>query len=501
METGRPAPEGAGINPTVEKTVNALLNDAEKDALERISSQTPEATARIKNTLERRLKPYVTENEVIAQQLDTPEYKAFIKEADEFLGAKTGVAICPDGRISSFSLGDPRVTSFNRRLQGLPEIRKSTRTGKAVLNDPDLAASITTSIQEKKNGGDKTPEIVEFIGPHIHSQHPEHGCGACITKLKSKGRTPELGMKLGGIAEYFEELGDGFFAFDNVAEAAGGRGTTFDLAHDAFSQGFIVGLRQEYKNLNESLSLRENLSKLSQAKKILMTESLDSGFRQTILDEAAKLGKSRIDVNDFYKFAENAMLIGRIAQKLTMQEQEKGFQWLPDNIKQGKSDTAIKVFAYYALRNVVYRTLGNISSGQHHLLEHPERLIRVGPIGAEFNMQNIPFIQNAPRGRFEPIDIQGAKNLYHLSYEILQHQGVDFRQEGRIILVTGEYDQTLYANKKAARKGFNEIASVVRNNAAWIREELNDGVQAGEAIVIGCIYDPATRKLTNILSS
>lgn len=482
--------------------VTPLFNTARKDALARIKNPNFEIQSRIENALKRRFLPYIIENEIIASQLETQEYKKFIKEIDSFLGAKVGIGACPDGRVSPFSLVDPRVASVHRRLQGLPETRESTTEDNCwVLNDPDLAASITTEIQERIEEG-KNPELIEFLGPHIDSQTPKHGCGACIKKFLKDGRVPDTAMLQGGIAEYFNELGEGFYSFDKAAEFAGGKGTTFDLTHDSYSQGFIVGLRDTYSLFDPELSLRQNLTELARNRKILMTESLDRSFGQMILDEARKIGANGfIDTTDYTKFGFNAMLIGRIAKKITIDEETKGYKWIPDSIKEGKSETAIRVLAYHALRNVVYRTLGEIIPGQHTLQQHPEQLSRTGPIGSDYNTRNIAFVHSTPRGRFTEDDIDGTKSLYDLSYDILREQGTDLTKEGRIILVTGIYEETHHANKKLAKKQYNEVASVVLNNAAWIRKRFKGGIQTGDTIVIACLFDPLTKRLTHVLES
>lgn len=483
-------------------TVDALLKVAKKDALERLVEITPEKIDIINATLERSFRPYVAENETIAQQLDTPEYKAFTKEISTFLGAKVGFVVCSDGRILFLALSDPRVASVNRRPQGMLETRKSSgKNREYVLDDPDLGSSTKTIIQESKSDLNPTPELVEFVGTHIHSQDYENGCGAFKAKIKLEGQQPEVAMQQGGIPEYFEELGEGFFAFNNVAKNAGGKGTTFDLTHDAWTQGFIVGLRDQYKNFRKDLALKENLDGLSQEGKILRTTDLDEAFRKNIIDEALVEGIDKIDINDFTKFGENAMIIGKISLKLAKQEQENGFKFIPEVIRAGKSPTALRALAYHAIRNVVYRILGNIQPGAHDLLEHPEELTRLGPIGAEFNTVHIPLVQNTPRGRLTKKDVDGAITLFNLSSDFLKNQGIDMKKEGRIMLVTGEFDPTLYADDKARRKAYNDVESVVKNNASWMREKLAKGVEAGTAIIIGCIYDPTTRKLTNILAS
>jgi len=475
-----------------------LIIAAKKDAYER-SSGTSEVLRRIEAAIDRRFAPYARESEAISTQLETSKYTEFAKDTRDFLEAKVGVVACPDGRISPLSLIDPRVAGIHRRLQGLPETRLSTRNRVNVLNDPGLAAAIANDIGRSKLNG-KKPELTELVGPHIHSQNPQEGCGAALAKIIAQGGTAELGMRLGGIPDYFSELGDGFNAFDNVASAAGGQGTTFDLTHDAFSQGFIIGIREENRSFDPTLSLRQNLLSKAHEGKILMTELLTDLFKQSILDLATSMGQeSYVDIRDYNRFAENAIIIGRVAREITAQEEKKEYSWIPQAIKEGKTEAALRILAYHAVRNTAYRVLGNIIPGQHSLQHHPEQLIRVGPIGAEFNIRNIPFIQNAPSGSLRPEDLDGIRKLYGLSYGVLANQGVDLTSEGRIILVTGEHDPSRYARRATAQEEFQKEASVVRNNAAWVREMFFPSIRTGEAIVIGCIYEPGTKRLTHIV--
>lgn len=488
-------------NPEALDKSQGLIYNAKIASIER-SSKTPEAVRRIESAIERRFSPYVVENEEIADEISSEAYIKFTRKIKDFLDARVGFVACPDGRIIAISLGDPRVASVHRKLQGLPEVRRSTSVqDKFVLDDPDLAASIESGIEDKKESKpDSDVEVVEFVGPHIHSQHPDNGCGACAAKMQAKGHAVELGMRLGGITEYFGELNDGFFAFDNVAFANGAIGNTFDLTHDAYTQGFIIGLRDAYKEFDRNLSLRENLNKLSSERKILaVDEQLANSFRQTIKDRAKHLGvESNLNMRDYIDFAQKLIIIGQISKELTIEEEEKGLRWIPEHIIKDKTERAKRVLAYHSLRNVVYRVLGGIEPGSHALTEHPEQLIRIGPIGADFNVQNIPFIQSMPRGRIRPEDMDGVRGLYNLSYGVLKHQGVDLTTEGRIILVTGTYDQKRFGSTKVAKEEFNAVKSMVLNNAAWIRLNYEDSIATGETIVIGAIHEQGTRKLTHV---
>ncbi len=488
-------PGNGGISPDIYKPTFDLVNAAQADAFER-SDKKPDTLQRIHNGIERRFLPYVLENETIAAQLETERYQQFAQETASFLDAKVGFFLCPDGRILPFLLFDPRVASMYRKLQGLPETRPSTKYGSYVLNDPDLSAAVKTDTELRIESGENA-ELVELGGPHIHSLSPDHGCGAGIGKMKAKGRTPEIGMKHGGIKEYYDELGEGFYAFNNAVGESGGTGTTFDLVHDAYSQGFIVGLREGHKEFLQELSLRENLLRLAEQRKILMTELLDDRYRQDIIDMSARMGVVYpLDINDYNQFGSNAITIGTVARELSLREQENGFDFIPNRIRDDSTPTALRVLGYHALRNVVARVLGDERAGARS--RHPEKLIRIGPIGADFNIQNIPFIQNVPFGRTRPEDIEGLRALHDLSYNVMREQGIDLTQEGRVILATGSYDEGRYANRRAALEELNERKGMVQNNAAWYRLNFEDSVATGETIVLGCLYTPSSRRITHI---
>lgn len=474
-----------------------LVEVARQDAIER-SGKSPEAITRIESALRNRFFPYVLENETIAKQITSPEYEAkVVRPTNEYLEVRHGIVVCPDGRILAVALADPRVTGIHRRLRGMPDTRSSTKHGEQVLDDPDLAAAITTDIQERLETG-QPAELVEGVGGHIQSGNPEHGCGAAAGLIAPTGSTLETGMKFGGIEQYFKDLGDGFFAFDNDARVAGGIGTTFDLVHDAYSQGFIVGLRDVYDKFNPQFSLRENLLRLASERKILMTEQLDDVLSQDIFDLAERMGSVRaIDVRDFTRFAENMILINGIAREISARQETQDFPFIPDSIKDGKSKNAVRVIGYDSVRNTVYRVLGNFSHGRNPLTRHPEQLIRFGPIGADFNVANIPFIQSTPEGRIGPEDIAGVSALYNLSYGVLKEQGVDLTREGRVIVTTGIFDPNGESSKN--RAAFNKASGVVQNNAAWIRIKFQRGIESGETIVIGGLHKPGNREFTHIV--
>ncbi len=474
-----------GQNPEVKRQVDLRVEEARTIAIEH-SSKSQEAISRINKAIENRFRPYVEESEVIASQLTSKRYTDFMKEQRAFLAVRTGFVACPDGRIVALALIDPRVGSGHRRLQGLPNVRESTANeGEYILDDPDLAASIQDEFETRKNGRDKA-KIVEFIGPHINSHEPTHGCGAFGMKVDRTGQTRALGMKNGGINEYFEELGEGFFAFNNNARLSGGEGTTFDVVHDAYSQGLIFGTRDTYNSFDSGKSLRANLLHLEEEGKIIMTETLDGNF--PIIEVAERLGLStRLNVDNFEQIATNAITIGKVARAIAENE---GISWIPNSFRERYQEEDLKILSYYAIRNTVYRTLGNINLGNHSLLKHPEQLIRVGPIGADFNVRNIPFIQNTSDGHIHKEDIDGTLALYSLAGTVLPQLGADLTQEGRIIITTGPLEDGVSKNK---------VSAYVKNNAAHIRDQILPGVKSGEAVVIGGLYESGTKRLTKVV--
>lgn len=482
----------------VDKSVQNLHGCATECAFSRIDSSIDGAQERVKNALERRFLPYLEETQIIAKQISSPQYISFVTETEDFLDASVGIVVCPDGRIQLIAIGDPRVLGVVRRPMGLPPTRSSTRNNEPVLDDPDLAASIDIQLARRIREG-KNPELIEFIGIHIHSTEPIHGCGAFTSLARGQGHSADVGTKLGGIKEFFTRLDDHFYATDNNARRADGKGTTIDLIHDAYSEGLIFGLRDAHSQFDPNISLRENLKELHDQEQILMTELLDGLFREEVLRRAyAEHGVDKLDIRDPHQFAKNARLIGTLAREITEVEEKNNFNWIPKTISKEKSQTAIKALAYLAIRNSVYRILGGIRPGMHDLTEHPERLLVVGPTAPAFNRENIPFIHKTARGPLQPEDITAVKFLYALAESVMEKQDIDLKSEGRIILVTEEFKPGLYRDKNVASEEYAKVKSAVRNNAARIRIEFSEGVKSGETIVLGCIHDPGTRQLLDI---
>lgn len=95
------------------KWVDTFLKKAERSLLAEVNNN-KQAKTRIQLGLKRRLKPYALEAEIIAYQILQSDYLLFQKEIGSFLNAVVHVVACPDGRISSLSLADPKVANVHR---------------------------------------------------------------------------------------------------------------------------------------------------------------------------------------------------------------------------------------------------------------------------------------------------------------------------------------------------------------------------------------------------
>lgn len=468
---------------------NPLVQEATDSALARLprdAGRTEEK--KVVTAIKNRFAPYIEESTAISRQLNREGYQAYKEYIEEYLDTTIGAVICPDGRISVPAIFDPRVARVHRRLAGKPDVRQSTdKDRKSVIDDATITAAISSSIQERQEAG-KSTDVVEFIGPHIYSTHPEHGCGAAKAKTTATGRPATLTMKHGAVKEYFQEYG--FYAFNNVAEDAGGTGWTYDMTHDIHSQGLIFGLRG--KRLEQEKSLAENLLTLQESGEILMTEMLDPRFEAAISDNARIYGIDKLNLRNPNELAQNMMTIGQIAKRITQQEEDKGFPWIPQDLKEGRPENVLRTLGYHAIRNSTNRILGGIAVGAHDLLEHPEQLIRVGPVGAAYNVETIPFTQVTPGGELREKDVDGVKALYTLSEGILPQLGVRFEEEGRVIVVTGEHTASDYAKESIRRKALMKEKSVVSNNVAKLQEVFPEGVASGDTVVIGMVYDKTT---------
>jgi hypothetical protein len=487
------------LNRDIPQPVRELVEIAREDALSRIDGS-QDARARVENALERRLAPAVAEAHSIADQLSSPEYKKFREETEAYLGVFWGRIACPDGRIIVMATGDPKAVHTERTLEGLPGVRKSN--GVYIPGNADNVAAVVSYIQDEKEKGIRHPEIIEFIGPHGNSENPLEGCGGGIGYQVRGGHAPENSARLGGIAEYFGRTHDGWFAYDNLARRQGAVGTTFDEWHDAHTQGLVYGLRDANPQFNRNYTLRQNLNDLADKDEILMTERLAASFQERIKAKSRERGISQtesLDIHDYRNFATNAIAIGEIAREITQEEEMAGFSWIPRALREYRTEKALRTLGYNAMRNATYLILADIKAGEHRLVHHPEQLIRLGRIGADFNVRTIAFIQATAGGQLTSLDMQRLDALYNLSYSTLRHQGVNLEEEARIIRVTDAFDPDRFRDDRAVKRERLAVDAQLTENADIVRERYADSIATGETIVLPCIHDPKTRKLTHIL--
>ncbi len=484
-----------------------IVASATRDALSRLpEGNGHEARARILRGIENRFKPTVLESEEIADQLKTPEYLHYKEEIAEFLDwARIGIIVCPDGRINPYlAISDPGVMVFHQRLAGKPEVRPSSGTqGGMTLNDPNITGGLVTAVRKRREINPEV-EMIEFIGPHIYSEEPEHGCGALKLQV-SKNERSTTSMRFGGIERYYDELGAGFDAFNNAAtnnRELGVPSTTFDISHDIHSQGLIFGIRSTYPEFNPNKSLRENLVEQHREGKIVMTEFLDDTFKARIHDVAESMfGPDHEIANplDSTRLAQNIMKIGRIAKAITLEEEARGFDFIPEDLIKDATPTAKRVLAYTLIRNVVYRRLADIRAGHHPLLKHNEETIRVGS-GGPRNIDHVSFVIGAPNGQLRESDID---DVFALEDNILRgtlksEKNVDPEKEAAIIVVGTTFDPSKYIDEETAQAERDIAFSTVGNNAARIRNMRPNDIRNGYRVVIGAFFGP-DRTITEIV--
>jgi hypothetical protein len=476
-----------------------LAGMAIEDALSRLKNAKPEAIARNIRGITNRFKPAVEESVIISEQLRSDEYRKFTNETIAFLGGRLkGWVVCPDGRILPYlSEGEPRVVTFHQKLAGIPQTRPSSFDGKPLLNDGTITGTIISVVKDRKIRYPNV-EIEEELGPHINSDEPTHGCGALKIEI-SKHQVPEFGMRFGGIDKYYEDLktegGDAFHAFDNlvgrVPELRGIHSITFDITHDAYSQGLIVGLKDTYPEFDENKTLRENLLDLHRNRKIVMTEMLDHAFHTRIneLDNELFGDLGGMNPLDPKMLAKNLIRIGNIARQLTLEEERKNFRFIPEHLLENASDGDKRSLGYTLLRNIVYRTLSDIEPGAHALLEHNEQWIRIG-YGGPLNIDNVSFVLRIPPGDIRDQDIAESQALHPILRGALAKKGIKVTDEAIVVVVGALFDKTRRATPEIADEDHEIIYSTIGNNAAKLRLANKDDIENGAMVVIAVIFDP-----------
>ncbi|MCL4354009.1 hypothetical protein M1349_00885 [Patescibacteria group bacterium] len=497
----RPVEAKESTSETVGSSVRRIVNEARNCALLRIDQNSFEAKLRVLNALGDTLTPFVEENLIIADQISSERFKKHEAEITKFLNCDLGADLCPDGRIYIQSIAEARVLGLARTPMGLPKTRRSTGGNREyVIDDPDKAASIKIKIKNRLENGEN-PELVQFGGIHIDSHNPLHGCGAVKNAILEEGHPLEIAMADGGVRFYFNKFGHLLTAVENNARIAGGKATFVDMAHDSHNDSLIFGLKEALSNpqaYNSGLTLEHNLKKLHDDGEILMTVELDEVFKDKILGIARALGIDKLDSNDPSKFSDTSIALGTIAKFITQQEEAKGYEWIPDAIKEGKSVSALRSIAYISIRNTAYRMLCDIQPGEHDLIEHPEELMMVGPVTVIYHKRSIPFTLKTTRGPLQDDVVATAKTLYGMFGGFVKDKK-NLETEGRIILVTGEHAPEIYSNSKNSDVELTRTLMTVMDNAALLREEYKESVEAGETIVLSVIMHPGTRQILQIV--
>lgn len=461
------------------------------------------ALLRIERALQNRFLPYALEAEHIGRQLKTDIYENYLIELRDFLGpVKPGYVVCPDGRIIAMALGSPRITSITRRLRGMSDTRKSSRTGEPIVVNPNLSAAIKIYIKNLNSKFPGQAKLIEFIGPHINSADTAHGCGAAAGRKQSTGIPIVQGAIWdGGIRDYFTEAEQNgvYEAFDNAAENAGGRGFSLDVIHDIYSQGLIIGLRKYVHELDSKYTLRQNLENLAVKGKIVMTEWLAHSLRDEIIYVAQKF-KRDYDVNrplnirDYRSLVNNEIMIGKIAMEMT-HEIDKPTIVIPEHIlSEMDGASSERAAMFHMVRNAVYQVLGGVIPGQHSLVHHPEKLLRSGPIGPDFNVTNIPFVQVTPDFVSDD-DIKDTFAIYNLMEKFLPGMGIDLENEARVVVFTGEFNPNIYINPETRMHAKIKAAKLVQHNAAKFRDLVHDAWLEGYVVVLTALHNPVTRSI------
>lgn len=484
----------------LETSITRLLNEARTCALLRIDQNSPIAELRVTNAIENTLRPFVEEDLVIAEQIDSERYRKHVEEISDFLDCEIAADLCPDGRVHGQAVADARVLSIGRVPMGHPKTRRSSGGAhEYVIDDPDKAASIAIKIKMRLSEG-KNPEHVQFGGIHIDSHDPLHGCGAAKNAILEAGEILETTMADGGLRFYFNKFGEFLTAVENNAKNAGGKATFVDMVHDAHYESLIFGLKDALENpdnYDPALTLEQNLDNLYDKKQILMTTKLDEIFRDRIKAAASKMDIEKLDSKDPKSFQDTTIALGKIAKLLAQQEESSGYSWIPETVREGKSEATLRAIAYVAIRNTAYRLLCDIRPGEHDLIDHSEELMVVGPTSPTYQRRSIPFVLKTPRGPLQEDSVKTTKTLFGMFGGFVARRK-DLESEARIILVTGEHTPELYSSQENSDAELTRTLMTVMDNAALLREEYEQSVQEGRTLILSAILHPGTRKFLAI---
>jgi len=487
------------------KKLHPLVKEMIEDSIHHLPTKhEKKAEKMIENGLINRFQKYIEESENVQLQKQTPEYIKHTAEQKSYGdNAEEGSSSCSDGRNDgNYIMGPAEEVKPYRTPGGVPKIRLDN--GIPILDMPETEANIETAFAKKK--GSSIKELVEYLQMHGITTHPDHGCGYLTGLTKAAGHIPEIGMRLGGIPTFMQVLNPEYItAFNNSAERVGGRGTTFLMFVDHFSQGLITLPYNIHEQLDHSKSLLANFNELHDKKVILMNERLDDKFHQQIIDLAKSMGsEGKINTRDYTKLIVNLILVGKVAREITLEQEKLGFPFIPESIltQANATETARKLLGFRIVRNITERVLSGRENGNHDLMKHPEQFVRVGSVGAENNSVNVPFVQKTAGKSITDDDIRSTKALYDILTDTLPKRpkdDADLQNEGRVILVAGEIEEDDY-KASAFQKHLTLEESFTRNNAAKLRDSLADSVSNGETVVVGGIFDGKTKVMKHAVT-
>ncbi len=461
--------------------------------------------------------PGLAEAMTIANQIASPEYRGtednqgFIPTMARFLNfTDQRGRICADLRGSLPAYGAyPLLYLMTRSAGAEPNTVPARTQSGSRLGDIDYRAGIKTSVRDRKAHGQPTPEFVYYTGPHFDSVHPTtNSCAANTATIQGKGGLARIDMKHGGIADWFGNVGSRFFAHDDEVRKQGGVSTTFDISLDTHDQNLIAGLRKNHIYLDPRRDLATNLQMLARFGYILTSNQILEKFDTDIIQMAEELGaQGGLNIFDYTRYSTNMQTIGTIARQITeREERNNGFDWIPPHLvidqESGRPiDTdAARAFAFTMISNATYRQITGVGAGETNPLKfHPETMLRVGPTGADYNVQTVALIQGTPGGELQQQDIARVQTLSTVLTDNLDHLGLDAGETARVIRVTGMVDLE-NTDEKALGADLDRAIATVERNLEILKDHFEQGIDNGSVLMFGTIHDKVTRRPVEIVT-
>lgn len=481
--------------------------------------KSPEAQARIEKAANEIVTPGIGEAMTIAVQIATPEYRGskdgttgFIPELSRFLnGIDQRGKVCADLRGSLLAYGAyPSLYNMTRTAGAQPNTVESDTPHGYRSGNIDHRSAIRTSIRRRRiSTENQQPQFVYYTGPHFDSQEPTAlSCAANKAQIESTGGLAEIDMRQGGIQQWYEAIGERFFAYDDEVRSQGGTSTTFDISLDTNNQRIIAGLRQAHRFFDPKHDLHTNVDRLARHGQIITSDQVLDMFQGEIDALAAEFGMTEtINFFDYTQYSKNLMLIGNVAKAVTEQQERKNaFDWIPLHLLLDQStnerinDNVKRAFAFSMISNAVYRRLTGVGAGDKNPLKHhPETMLRVGPIGADYNVRTVALVQGTPGGELRPQDVASARTLSNVLHDNLDHLGYGSAETARVIRVTGVVDLH-QASKEGLLEQLDGARAQVERNLEIITPAFERGIQNGSVLLFGTIHDKQTRLPVDVVT-